>query len=597
LSDQPQEPFEAEEIDLGKDIDPSSLAALFREEAAPTPGPREDLVDIDEGSDRPEPRFGPLSTEEAQERPHLHEPPSVFEPLGEEEVSVPEEPSEVELDEFPQEAYTEEGRKLSWRDKMTIARRELGGKDKAPPAKKEKRTRASKPPEPTQEEDESFEYEIPDEVPVFEAPTPAAVAPVEEPAAVEEQAVPVPVEEPAPLPQESAAVEEPAAPEPEPAPVEEPAAPEPEPAPVEEPAPLPQESAAVELEEDEGEVGKETPPAPEPRLEEDAYEYEAPSSQPAEATPEPAPILEEPAAPEDALVPGEPIEEAAVDLTEEGEEDKPEKMGLRERLALALEQNREEKPILPETPEPSSPAPTKQGIIARGLAFWEDRKQLAAQAEDEESQAPSFAGTDTAAPSTLERVRDRLRPAPSPEVRASRFAELLKPMSKAELTLLQQDIAQEVPFFVQLEQSRERGARRHRVGIIIGFLVFILFAIKVGTPYLTTTLPDAATAYNPTWLKLSGSGRDIFNGVWFGFGILLPFLGAFVLAEAINYILRGLTDWHFGDMILGFLALICAGGIFVALVHGSAAAALGFLVAWLIALMIIGILRRLRGDR
>ena len=79
MSDQPQEPFEAEEIDLGEDIDPSSLAALFREETPP-PTPQGDLVDIDEGPERPEPRFGPLSTEEAGERPHLHEPPSVFEP-------------------------------------------------------------------------------------------------------------------------------------------------------------------------------------------------------------------------------------------------------------------------------------------------------------------------------------------------------------------------------------------------------------------------------------------------------------------------------------------------------------------------------------
>ena len=198
-----------------------------------------------------------------------------------------------------------------------------------------------------------------------------------------------------------------------------------------------------------------------------------------------------------------------------------------------------------------------------------------------------LAGADVSPPTALERTRERLRPRPTPAVRESRFAQLLTPMPKAELRLLQQELQQDTPLFVVFERSRRLGATRHQIGFAVGLVATVWFFAPVGSNY-ATALANAAKYDHPTWLHLTAANHSLFNGLWLGFGLLLPLAAGLILAEAINYLWRGLSDWRPDDILQRLLALICAGVIYHALLSDAyAIVALGFAVAWLLARAIV----------
>lgn len=291
------------------------------------------------------------------------------------------------------------------------------------------------------------------------------------------------------------------------------------------------------------------------------------------------------------------------------DEEPPAKMSLKQRLALAKKKARSEEDAsdadIPDEDEaPSLDAEAPSG--ASGLkGFWAQRKAVAAQATDESApdEKDPFAGLDLTPPSTLARVRDRFRSKPAtnstqPQAARSRFGELLTPLSKAELQLLRQDVQQDEPLFVRIEQERKRGANRQQVGFLIGLLSLVAFGFSVGPGYLTEILPQAPLPESVFGyaLNLDDTADMAARSLLFGLGLLLPLIAAAVIAEAVKYLWRGLAKRRYDDMLLGCLATICAGIVFSALQVSEILAACGGLLAWMLARGVIrtlsGLLRR-----
>lgn len=608
MPEPPQEPFDAEEIDLGAAPDPSSLAALFRGGEGEASNGGEALVDLgDEEAPRPSPRFGALADEGAEERPELYEPPSVFEGIeGGGQGGVPDE-APVELEPHP-----DMEQHLSFREKLDVARGGLSTPKAAKPRREREPKGGAKPPEaepasaPEAETHHTEPVDSPpdlggpreaegeDEAPVFE---PVAPAPRPEPWLCERPTAHV--EPPAPTEDvidlaEAEDEAEPAfhAPEQERAP--EPSAPRSRPEPtapvsdIADEAPLIAPRAQAPSRDDE---------AGDEHLDDGADEGQLPSG-----------LLDRLRYARDLSRAGGPEAEASDDdvpgttggplsrLRAFWEERKrfaqqsDAEGGFDTRGADEAKATTDEAPALIAGDEDDA-APQPQGsLLARGRAFWEERKRFAEQAQDE---PPVYAGADISAPGAL----DRLRSMRASSERASSFAELLEPMSRAELEILKQDVTQETPIFVRFERSRQHALVRRRLGFILGFLLLVVFALRAGAPYLESGLSNAAEAYQPSWLHLSTEARELFNGVWFGLGLLLPFLAAFILAEAVDRLWRGLEDLHAGDLTMGLLALVCSGGIFLFLLNGAAVpSALALLGIWIVLLWISGAVRRLGGG-
>jgi hypothetical protein len=234
-------------------------------------------------------------------------------------------------------------------------------------------------------------------------------------------------------------------------------------------------------------------------------------------------------------------------------------------------------------PTSNEPPPVLARARAHGLLAFSKRNR---------GFSPVFAGVDATAPSPFERIRESVRPTPND----SYFAALLNPLSGPELAMLQQDVQQSTPLFFALERTRARGAVRYQLGFIVGVVATVWFFLKVGSGY-PDALTAAASAYHATWLHLDSAQRNIFNGLWFGFGLLLPFLAGLILAEAVNYVWRGLADRRIDDLALGLVACICGVVIYRALIsEQSVAVALVFLVAWLVLRTCIRFCIRLGGG-
>jgi hypothetical protein len=616
LTDLPEDNFQAEEF-VFAEVDASAITALFadktptRETHAAT-GSLVELSDEDDDN-RPQPAFGALADVQA---PSTREAPNVFTPLTREEQRRDDDdlppipgrrtappPSPVDVDEFPQDDYASGEKKLSRQDRWAIAKHDLG-ESKVPAAAPTTVSAAASAPAPTVTEPKLSLREWRAER--------RAQAQADKETATSGTALDDAATEPADEPlidlNESEALSSRLS--------------------------LRARLRARVVDSGDGNDEAEAAPTVEPKL--SIREWRASRAQ-AQADKE-AESAETAADAASAL----PVDEPLIHLSEAEVETPSARLSLRERIAP---RNREQTAAAPPAPTPApvsapvvapadltvasaeatdAPAPAPavdipieelpvfavpthneappmfaastdsasatspaehderpRSRLAAARDFLAERRAGAGAGAGATSPNVAFAGVDASAPSMLEKARERLRPAPTPAVRASRFAELLTPLSRAEITLLQQDTQQNTPLFVALKRTRQQSLTRHQLGFIVGILATVWFFIKVGSNY-PTALTNAARAYHPTWLHhLNGNEQTLFNGVWIGFGLLLPLLAGFILAEAINYVWRGLSDWRFDDLLLGVVACICAVAIYrLLIVNDSAIAALVFLVAW-----------------
>lgn len=151
------------------------------------------------------------------------------------------------------------------------------------------------------------------------------------------------------------------------------------------------------------------------------------------------------------------------------------------------------------------------------------------------------------------------------------FAQLLQPLSSAEMLILQKEIEADTTVFSRIEVVREGALLHQRKGFIAGVLVGLLFILLAGPGYVTETIYGTGL---PTWIPASSEVRDWFAALFFILGILLPFLSVFQIAEAVRILLvyraEGVSEvrraWALPLVLSGAaLVFLLLGGILPAL--------------------------------
>lgn len=226
--------------------------------------------------------------------------------------------------------------------------------------------------------------------------------------------------------------------------------------------------------------------------------------------------------------------------------------------------------------------------------FWARLKQGRDEyAADEENKEAHFdmAGVDVEEPSFVERMTQKfelLTKRGSTEAandiqneaheKASRFAELLTPISETEIKILQAEISKEEPLFVRIERSRILGNSRQQIGFLVGIVSVFLFMMSLGTDYLTQVLPYAAV---PTWIPAEVPLDAVSAGL-FIIGLLVPVFCIIVVADTVHYLWRGIADKRLDDVLLAVLAGLCSFTSLVALKYGDVVTAAALGLTWFV---------------
>ena len=215
---------------------------------------------------------------------------------------------------------------------------------------------------------------------------------------------------------------------------------------------------------------------------------------------------------------------------------------------------------------------TKGGFIGGIRSKMAEAKAASSKAED--PSGDSLAGIDISKPKFSSEA------APS----TSDFEKLLQPLSGAELSLLQMELQNEEPVFVQLKKAQNRSSIAQVVGLLFGLLVFALFAVIVGSRYFTVTLPGLAL---PSFVPLDGevlnwSYGDISGGILFGIGLILPLVGILAIAESVAVLWRAVSFGRILSLVEAIVAATVGIGIFICLLEAQIITAFILAVIWVI---------------
>ena len=215
---------------------------------------------------------------------------------------------------------------------------------------------------------------------------------------------------------------------------------------------------------------------------------------------------------------------------------------------------------------------TKGGFIGGIRSKMAEAKAASSKAED--PSGDSLAGIDISKPKFSSEA------APS----TSDFEKLLQPLSGAELSLLQMELQNEEPVFVQLKKAQNRSSIAQVVGLLFGLLVFALFAVIVGSRYFTVTLPGLAL---PAFVPLDGvildwSYGDISGGILFGIGLILPLVGILAIAESVAVLWRAVSFGRILSLVEAIVAATVGIGIFICLLEAQIITAFILAVIWVI---------------
>jgi len=161
---------------------------------------------------------------------------------------------------------------------------------------------------------------------------------------------------------------------------------------------------------------------------------------------------------------------------------------------------------------------------------------------------------------------------------------LLTPLSDSEVKRLQAEVAAEEPIFVQIERARAGAVRHQTLAFYLGLAVLVAFFAVYQTSYLTEILPQVEIpdqiAEPPTSTVPADAWRDGIAAVFFGVGLLLPFLAFFTAVEGIRRLLSLTAFLHVGDLILGCFGLVAAMGALLSLAEAQVLLAAGWLAGF-----------------
>jgi hypothetical protein len=259
----------------------------------------------------------------------------------------------------------------------------------------------------------------------------------------------------------------------------------------------------------------------------------------------------------------------------------------RHRPLITFADHGDDRPVLPlafdfdDEDEPQPPA-LGGGDESPPRTVWE-RVMFAWQASARKNKRP--AGTDLSSPSLWERLRSHTRP--SAEDNPEAYGIPLEPLSDSEFSELQRALRAEDPLIIKIDRARERALSQQRLGFFVSFVSLIMFALIVGTEYVTDKLVHAQPPLTVTrWIVDahldSVLSHNTVTGVLVVLGFLVVLVAAKVAGDAVFFLLRALSDSSLIDAVQAAGALVFAGGMFIALVAVQPLPAALLAVSWFI---------------